>query len=76
MKNTEDFWEKHPTYSIVYAIVKREKTITFNDLIDRVHEESPEVDAERIRSSLIKLEIWGKIDVVSDGKETRIMYRG
>ncbi len=75
MKNGEEIWEKHPVYSIVYGVIKREKTITFKDLVGRVQDENPEIGEEKIRTALVKLEIWDKIDVASDGKEIRIMLR-
>ena len=76
MKDGEEIWEKHPVYSIVYSIVQREKTITFKELVDKVQEENPDIGTEKVRSALVKLEIWDKVDVVSDGKETRITLRG
>lgn len=72
----EEYWEKYPIYSIVYSIVSREKTINFKDLVNRVREENPKIGIEKIRSALIKLEIWDKVDVISNGKETRILFKG
>ena len=75
MKNGEEIWEKHPVYSIVYSIMRREKTITFNELVNKVQEENPDIGIEKIRVALVKLEIWDKIDVVTDGKDTRVLLR-
>ena len=71
----EEYWEKYPVYSIVYSIVSKEKTISFEDLVNKVREENPKIGIEKIRTALVKLEIWDKIDVVSSGKEIKILFR-
>ena len=71
-----EYWEKYPVHSIIYSIVSREKTISLENLVNKVKEENPEVDIGKIRMALVKLEIWNKIDVVSSGKEMKILFKG
>ena len=71
----EKYWEKYPIYSIIYTVISREKSINFNELVSKVKEENLNISDEKIRNALIKLEIWNKIDVVSNGKETKILLR-
>ena len=71
-----EYWEKYPVHSIIYSIVSREKTISLENLVNKVKEENPEVDIGKIRMALVKLEIWNKIDVVSSGKEIKILFKG
>ncbi len=75
MKDGEEIWEKHPVYSVVYGIIRKEKSLTFNELVNKVQEENPDIGVEKIRAALVKLEIWDKIDVVTNGKDTRVLLR-
>lgn len=72
----EEYWEKYPVYSIVYSIVSKEKTISLEELVNKVKEENSRIDIEKIHTALIKLEIWNKVDVVSSGKEIKILFKG
>jgi hypothetical protein len=69
-------WEKQPIYNVIYSIVKEKKTVTFKNLVAAVKETLNDADEERIRTALMKLEIWDKVIVVSDGTQKRIIYKG
>lgn len=76
MKIGNEVWEKQPIYNVIYSIVRKEKTISFEELVNKVREEYQDIDEERIRTALMKLEIWDKVKVISNGHDKRITLKG
>lgn len=73
----EESWSKRPLHKLVYDVITKHKSIYFNDLIEELKKRKINVDEDEVRTVLIKLEIWGYIDVFTNNKEdTYIALRG
>lgn len=69
-------WASRPLHKIVYEIVAKHKSLYLDHLIEEIKKMKIDVDEDEVRTTLIKLEIWGYIDVVTDNKGTYIAFRG
>lgn len=58
-------WDKRPLHSLVYSIIKRKKDLSYEDLVKAVKREVGEISENELKNALIKLELWGKINVIS-----------
>jgi hypothetical protein len=68
-------WSKKPIHTLVYSIIENKRNILFTDLVKHVKETLEDVSEEEIRRVLLKLEIWGKIAVETEGNNRRIVLR-
>lgn len=68
-------WDKKPIHTLVYSIIENKKNILFTELIKNVREIIEDISEMEIRKALIKLEIWGKISVETEGGNNRIILR-
>ena len=71
-----DEWSNRPIHKLVYDIIAKHKSIYLNELINEIREMKTNIDEDEVRTALIKLEIWGYIDVSTDNKGTYIALRG
>lgn len=71
----EESWSDRPLHKLVYDIIAKNKSIYLNDLLEKLRKKINS-DEDEVRNALIKLEIWGYIDVVTDNKGTYIVLRG
>lgn len=69
-------WSKKPLHTIIYSIIESKKNILFNELIKEVREILDNVSESEVRNILMKLEIWKKIAVETEGNTCRIILRG
>lgn len=69
-------WNKRPLYAFMYSIIKKKKSIQLEDLCKLVREEIDDVGKSEIKTALLKLEIIGSIDVVTQGDSKTIVFRG
>jgi len=69
-------WSKKPIHTLVYSIVRSKRNILFEDLMKSVKNIISDVSESEVRKALLKLEIWGKLSVETEGTSSRIVYRG
>jgi hypothetical protein len=69
-------WSKKPVHTLVYSIIENKRNLLFSDLVRQVKEILEDVSEEEIRRVLLKLEIWGKVAVETEGNNRRIILRG
>ncbi len=69
-------WSKKPVHTIIYSIVESKKNILLSELVRSIKEVIDDVSESEIRKELLKLEIWGKIAVETEGSTCRIILRG
>ena len=58
-------WRVGPLHRLIYSIIREEKSIDYDRLLNKVRFYSKDISEDNVRNALIKLEIWDKIDVVS-----------
>ncbi|NIM44728.1 MAG: hypothetical protein GTN80_08980 [Nitrososphaeria archaeon] len=68
-------WSRRPLHELVYSIISRNKTVSFEELSSQVKEISEDVGESELKSAVIRLEIWGKIDMVTEGGTRKIILR-
>ena len=64
MKSTDE-WELRPLHTFIYSIMAKKREMDYRELVKEVTKKLKNVDEGEIRAALMKLEIWGKIQVVS-----------
>ncbi|RLG60845.1 hypothetical protein DRN86_01530 [Candidatus Geothermarchaeota archaeon] len=71
-------WEQRPLHLLVFSIIKRKKSLSYDELLRDVKRLSNnEISENELRNALIKLEYWEKIDVISiNEKHIKIVLRG
>ncbi|MFQ5711314.1 MAG: hypothetical protein ACE5GD_05995 [Candidatus Geothermarchaeales archaeon] len=69
-------WDRRPLHELVYSIIGKNKTISYEDLLSQIREIFKGIGTSELKNVLIKLEIWGKIDVVTEGDTRKIILRG
>lgn len=68
-------WNKRPLHDFVFAIIRRQKSISFDQLWKSIQNESDNISKSEIKTILIKLEIWDKIKVFSESDNNpRIIF--
>lgn len=68
-------WNRRPLHELVYSIVKKKKSILFDDLYKTLREEGEDIGKSEVKGTLIKLEIWGEIDVMTEGDSRKIILK-
>ena len=69
-------WELRPLYRIIYSLLKKRKSMTYDNLLKEIRNYSGYISENELKNALIKLELWGKIDVISiDEKHIKIVLR-
>ncbi|MFQ5951038.1 MAG: hypothetical protein ACE5KH_03020 [Candidatus Geothermarchaeales archaeon] len=68
-------WNKRPLHELVFTLVRKKKSLMMDELWRRLREESDEIGLSEVNSSLMKLEIWGRIDVTTEADNKRITIR-
>jgi hypothetical protein len=68
-------WDKRPLHELVYSILSKKKSLMMDQLMSAIEEETEEIGSSEIKDSLMKLEIWGKIDVTTEADNKRITLR-
>ncbi len=68
-------WNRRPLHELVYSIVKKKKSVPFDELYEALRKEDEDIGKSEVKSSLIKLEIWGEIDVVTEGDSRKIILK-
>ncbi len=68
-------WNRRPLHELVYSIVKKKKSVPFDELYEALKKEDEDIGKSEVKSSLIKLEIWGEIDVVTEGDSRKIILK-
>ncbi len=71
-----DNWVKRPLHKIVFDVVSKNKSLYLNELMDELRKKRVDVSEDEVRTALVKLEIWGYVDVFTDNKGTYITLRG
>ena len=71
----EKVWVKKPIHNLVYQIIQKYGTIKFSKLMDYIREEYDNIDEDKVRTALMKLEIWDKIIAVSNGQDLVISIK-
>lgn len=61
---------------MIHSIVSDRQSLTYEDLVERVESVDEAIGDAEVRNTLIRLEIWGNVDVITEGKTTRIVHRG
>lgn len=72
----EESWSNRPLHKLVYDVIAKHKSIYLSELMEELRKKKVNTDEDEVRTILIKLEIWGYIDVVTDNKGTYIALRG
>ena len=68
-------WNKRPLHEFIYSIISKKKQLSFDDLWKIIKEESENLGRSEIKNTLIKLEIWGKIDLIREGNSKKILLK-
>lgn len=58
-------WDRRPLHGLVYSIIKRRKDLSYEELVKVIRREVGEISENELKNALIKLELWGKINVIS-----------
>ena len=69
-------WNRRPLHELVYSLVRKKKSITFNDLWKLLQEEAGGIGRSELKWTLMRLEIWDQIDVVTEGGSEKIIFKG
>ncbi|MFQ5871274.1 MAG: hypothetical protein ACE5IB_03840 [Candidatus Geothermarchaeales archaeon] len=68
-------WDKRPLHELVFMLVRKKKSLMMDELWRQLREESDEIGLSEVKDSLMKLEIWGRIDVTTEADNRRITLR-
>ncbi len=68
-------WDKRPLHELVFVLVRKKKSLMMDELWRQLREESDEIGLSEVKDSLMKLEIWGRIDVTTEADNRRITLR-
>jgi len=68
-------WDKRPLHELVFTLVRKKKSLMMDELWRQLREESDEIGLSEVKDSLMKLEIWGRIDVTTEADNRRITLR-
>lgn len=68
-------WDKRPLHELVFVLVRKKKSLMMDELWRQLREESDEIGLSEVKDSLMKLEIWGRIDVTTEANNKRITLR-
>jgi len=68
-------WDKRPLHELVFVLVRKKKSLMMDELWRQLREESDEIGLSEVKDSLMKLEIWGRIDVTTEADNKRITLR-
>ena len=68
-------WDKRPLHELVFVLVRKKKSLMMDELWRLLREESDEIGLSEVKDSLMKLEIWGRIDVTTEADNRRITLR-
>ncbi len=71
-----DEWSRRPVHKLVYDIIAKHKSLYLKDLMNEIRDKKTDINEDEVKTALIKLEIWGYIDVSTDNKGTYITLRG
>ncbi len=69
-------WSIRPLHVKIYDIVSERKTIRYSELIRMLRSIDASITDDEVNKELMKLEIWGKIDVITEGAGKLIVLRG
>ncbi len=69
-------WSGRPLHKIVFDIIAKHKSLYLDQLIEEIRKMKININEDEVGTALIKLEIWGYIDVTTDNKGTYIALRG
>jgi hypothetical protein len=57
-------------------LVRKKKTITFDNLLRLLQDEAGDIGKSELKWSLMRLEIWEQVDVVTEGDSEKIIFKG
>ena len=69
-------WNRRPLHELVYSIIRKKKTTTFDKLWNLLKEDSGDIGKSELKRTLVRLEIWDQIDVVTEGDSEKIIFKG
>jgi len=69
-------WSSRPLHRLIFSILERKKSMMYDALVKEVRNHTKDVSENEIRNALMRLEIWGKIDVISiNEKHLKVILR-
>ena len=82
----EEKWVVRPLHITIYNVVKsivgkkkyqkRDEMVTYDELVQELRERGIDADEDEILKNIMKLELWGVLDVYNNGATLEIRLRG